>query len=174
MIVFHRNSIYENQLESRADSPAHKGDFVVDVLEGITVGDLASQGHAPLLIPENLTLSDILTRIAVAEGAYYPVINADGKMTGIFSITDIRRILDEDIPAGLVCAKDIASSNVLVVTSEDAMNTTLQLMSSRGFAEIPVVDSQDKGKILFMLTRRVLLARYAKELESKKGVYKEE
>lgn len=84
MIVYHRNSIYENQLESRADSPAHRGDFIVDVLEGITVGDLASQGHKPLLIPESLTLSNILTRIAVAEGAYYPVVNENKKMTGIF------------------------------------------------------------------------------------------
>jgi CIC family chloride channel protein len=174
MIVYHRNSIYENQLESRAESPAHRGDFVVDVLDGITVGDLASQGHIPLLIPENLTLSDILTRIAVAEGAYYPVVDENGMMTGIFSVTDIRRILDEDIPAGLVCAKDIASSKVVVVTTNDAMNTTLQLMSSHGFAEIPVVDSTDKNKVLFMLTRRALLARYAKELENKKGVYEEE
>ena len=145
-----------------------------DVLEGITVGDLASQGHKPLLIPESLTLSDILTRIAVAEGAYYPVVNEEKKMTGIFSVTDIRRILDEDIPPGLVCAKDIASSRVVVVTTDEAMNTTLQLMSSRGFAEIPVVDSKDKGQVLFMLTRRALLARYAKELENKKGVYEEE
>ena len=157
----------------RSESPAHRGDFVVDVLEGITVGDLSSHGHAPLLIPENLSLSDILTRIAVAEGAYYPVVDEEERMTGIFSVTDIRRILDEEIPPGLVCAKDIASSNVFAASPDDAMNTTLQLMSSRGFAEIPVVDAQDKGKVLFMLTRRALLARYAKELESKKGIYKD-
>lgn len=173
MIVYHRNSIYENQVESRSESPAHRGDFVVDVLEGITVGDLSSQGHTPLLIPENLSLSDILTRIAVAEGAYYPVVDENEKMTGIFSVNDIRRILDEEIPPGLVCAKDIASSKVVAASPEDAMNSTLQLMSSRGFAEIPVVDTEDKGKVLFMLTRRALLARYAKELESKKGVYTE-
>ena len=68
MIVHHRNSIYENQVLSRSESPAHRGDFVVDVLEGITVADLADQGHQPLIIEEHVTLSDILTLIAVAEG----------------------------------------------------------------------------------------------------------
>jgi len=173
MIVHHRNSIYENQVLSRSESPAHRGDFVVDVLEGITVGDLADQGHLPLIIEEHLSLSEILTRIAVAEGAYYPVVDADNKLTGIFSVNDIRRILDEDIPPGLVCAKDIATSKVITVCPDDLMNTTLQLMSSRGLEEIPVVAKNDSSRILFMLTRRVLLARYAKEFESKKGFYQD-
>jgi len=173
MIVYHRNSIYENQVANRAESPAHRGDFVVDVLEGVTVGDLAEQGHKPLIIEEHVSLSDILTRIAVAEGAYYPVVDGEGDLTGIFSVNDIRRILDEEIPPGLVCAKDIATSKVITVTPRDPMNTTLQLMSSRGLEEIPVVDADDSSRILFMLTRRVLLARYARELESKKGFYQD-
>ncbi|PLX98969.1 MAG: chloride channel protein [Desulfuromonas sp.] len=173
MIIHHRNTIYENQVLSRSESPAHKGDFVVDVLEGIKVSDLAEQGHQPLVIEEYLTLSDILNRIAVAEGAYYPVVDTDENLTGIFSVNDIRRILDEEIPPGLVCAKDIATPKVITVFPDDPMNTTLQLMSSRGLEEIPVVDRNDPSKILFMLTRRALLARYARELESKKGFYQE-
>ena len=173
MIVHHRNSIYENQVLNRAESPAHKGDFVVDVLEGITVGDLADQGHQPLIIEEHISLSEILTRIAVAEGAYYPVVDNVGNLSGIFSVNDIRRILDEEIPPGLVCAKDIATPKVITASPDDPMNTTLQLMSSKGLEEIPVVDQKDSSRILFMLTRRVLLARYAKELENKKGFYQE-
>lgn len=173
MIIYHRNTIYENQVQSRNDSPAHKGDFVVDVLEGITVADLAEQGHQPLVIEEHASLSDILTLIAVAEGAYYPVVDAEGNLSGIFSVNDIRRILDEEIPPGLVRAKDIATSKVITVSPDDPMNTTLQLMSSRGLEEIPVVDRDEPSRILFMLTRRVLLARYARELESKKGFYQD-
>ncbi|PLX93362.1 MAG: chloride channel protein, partial [Desulfuromonas sp.] len=37
MIAMRKNSIYENQVTGRFDSPAHLGDFVIDVLEGITV-----------------------------------------------------------------------------------------------------------------------------------------
>jgi CIC family chloride channel protein len=171
MLPFRHNSIYEKQVKCRLDSPAHLGDFVVDVLEGITVADLAGQGHSPTAIPENLSLPEILLRIARAEGAYYPVVDEQGRMTGIFSVNDIRRILDEEIPPGLVRAKDIAATQVIVCEPGDSMNDALRKLSARGFEEIPVVATGDPGKVLFMLSRRSLLARYAKELEKKKGIY---
>jgi CIC family chloride channel protein len=173
MIVYPRNSIYQKQVKSRIDSPVHLGEFIVDVLEGIRVTDLQEHGRAPTLIREGLPLPEILEQIANAEGAYYPVVDAAGNLTGIFSVNDIRRILDEEIPPGLVCAKDIANAKVITVCPDEPMNTTLQLMSARGLEEIPVVDGNESSKILFMLTRRVLLARYAMEFESKKGFYQD-
>ena len=173
MLAFPRNSIYEKQVNSRIDSPAHLGDFVVDVLEGLKVGDMAEQGHLPTLIPESLSLPDILLRIARAEGAYYPVVDAGQKMCGIFSVNDIRRILDEEIPPGLVCAKDIANLQVVTCEPGDSMNDALRKLASHGFEELPVVATGDPGTVLFMLSRRAMLARYAKELETKKGHYQD-
>lgn len=173
MIAWRGNTIYEKQVKCRLDSPAHLGDFVVDILEGITVGDLADQGHMPTMVPENLSLPEILLRIARAEGAYYPVVDAQEQMTGIFSVNDIRRILDEEIPPGLVRAKDIATVHVVTCQPSDSMNDALRKLSSRGFEELPVVAAEDPHKVLFMLSRRSLLARYAKELEKKKGIYGE-
>ena len=81
MIVMRKNSIYENQVAGRFDSPAHVGDFVIDVLEGIPVSALASKGRKPTLIPEGMTLPDILQKIASAKKAYYPVVDEEDKMT---------------------------------------------------------------------------------------------
>lgn len=173
MIATRHNTIYEKQVPGRIDSPAHMGDFVVDVLEGITVADLADQGRRPTLIPENLSLKEILLRIATAEGAYYPVVDGAGRMTGIFSVNDIRRILNEDIPAGLVLARDIAVSQVVTCQTDETLNQALRKLASRGLEEIPVVAPEDQGRVLFMLSRRSLLARYAAELEKKRGVFVE-
>ena len=92
-------------------------------------------------------------------------------MTGIFSVNDIRRILDEEIPPGLVCAKDIANLQVVTCEPEDTMNEALRKLASHGFEELPVVTPDDPGEVLFMLSRRSMLARYARELENKKGIY---
>ncbi len=173
MIVFRRNTIYQKQVASRADSPAHLGDFVVDVLEGLKVIDLAEQGREPTLIPENLPLPAILQRIATAKGAYYPVVDSAGHLTGIFSVNDIRRILDQDLPAGLVLARDIAVSTVITIGPEETLTQVLRKLSSRGLEEIPVVDAADPLKVIFMLSRRAVLARYASELEKQRGVYSE-
>ncbi|HKK02128.1 MAG TPA: chloride channel protein [Desulfuromonadales bacterium] len=169
MLVFRRMSIYEKQVPRRIDSPAHLGDFVVDVLAGLTVADLAGQGHPPTLIPENLSLPEILLNIARAEGAYYPIVDSEGRMQGIFSVNDIRRLLDEDLPPGLVRARDIAISQVVTTTPSESLDDVLRKLTSKGFEEIPVVDERDTGRVLFMLSRRSLLTRYARELERQKG-----
>jgi len=173
MIAMRKNSIYENQVAGRFDSPAHLGDFVIDVLEGIPVSNLANKGRQPTLIPEGMTLPDILQQIATAKTAYYPVINADEHMTGIFSINDIRRILNEDIPPGLVIARDMATHQVIFATPDQHLTEVMKKLTSRNLEEIPVVDPDDHGKVLFMLSRRTLLAHYAEQVEETRNRYQD-
>ncbi|APG26887.1 chloride channel protein [Syntrophotalea acetylenivorans] len=173
MVVYRRNTIYQKQVRGRVDSPAHLGDLVIDVLEGITVGELAELGREPTLIPEGMPLRAILEKMAGAAGGYYPVINDDGRLSGIFSVNDIRRILHEEIPAGLIRARDIAMSRVVTTSPSESLTGVMRKLSLRGLEEIPVVDDEDPGKVLFMLSRRVVLARYASELERQKGVFAE-
>jgi CIC family chloride channel protein len=47
----------------------------------------------------------------------------------------------------------------------------MRKLSSRGLEEIPVVTEDDPQQVLYMLTRRAVLARYATELEKKKEHY---
>jgi len=173
MIVFRKNSIYQKQVPGRIDSPAHLGDFVVDVLEGIHVADLAEFGRPPHTVPEHMSLSEILEQIADADGAYYPTVDSEGNMTGIFSVNDIRRILAEDIPPGLILARDMANANVITARPDETLTEVLRKLTSRGLEEIPVLNISDPKKIHFMLSRRAVLARYASELEKQKGLYSE-
>ena len=110
-------------------------------------------------------------QIANAEGAYYPVVDEEGRMTAIFSVNDIRRILAEDLPPSLVLARDIAVSRVITTTPDESLTEVMRKLSSRGLEEIPVVDDEDPQQVLYMLTRRAVLARYAAELEKKKEHY---
>jgi len=171
MIVFPRNSIYHKQVKSRIDSPVHLGEFIVDVLEGLRVDDLNEHGRKPTLISEGLPLPEILKKIANAQGAYYPVVDEDLNMTGIFSVNDIRRILAEDLPPSLVLAKDISVPHVITTTPDESLTEVMRKLSSRGLEEIPVVADKNPQQVLFMLRRRAVLARYATELEKKKEHY---
>lgn len=173
MISMRRNGIYEKQVARRFDSPAHLGDFVIDVLEGITVRELEKKGHKPTLIPEGMTLPQILDLIAAAKTAYYPVINAEGLMTGIFSVNDIRRILNEDIPPTLVIARDMATRNVISATPDEHLPVVLKKLTARNLEELPVVDPDNPQKVLYMLSRRTLLAHYAEQVERTKVDYQE-
>ena len=114
---------------------------------------------------------DVEELIANAEGAYYPVVDEEKRMVGIFSVNDIRRILAEDLPPSLVLAGDIAISRIITTTPDESLTEVMRKLSSRGLEEIPVVAEEDPHQVLFMLTRRAVLARYATELEKKKQHY---
>ncbi|MCF6178019.1 MAG: chloride channel protein, partial [Geopsychrobacter sp.] len=165
MLTTRKNTIYEKQVAGRFDSPAHLGDFVIDVLEGITVADLADKGRPAVCIPSGMPLPDILQKIATAKGAYYPVVNDEGLMTGIFSVNDIRRILNEDIPPGLIIAQDIATQQVMTASPEEHLPLVMKRLTVRNLDEIPVVDPDEPRKVLYMLSRRNLLAHYAEQVE---------
>ena len=79
-------------------------------------------------------------------------------MTGIFSINDIRRILNEDIPPTLVIASDIATRSVISATPDEYLTSVMKKLTDRNLDEIPVVDQNVPQKVLFMLSRRTLLA----------------
>ena len=57
-ILCRRWTLYEKQVPSRLESPAHRGDFIVDALEGIKVADV--QLTQRKTIPESMSLKEIL------------------------------------------------------------------------------------------------------------------
>lgn len=173
MVVMRKNSIYEKQVACRFDSPAHLGDFVIDILEGVQVKSLARKGRKPTLIHESMPLPQILDKIAPAKTTYYPVVNDEELMTGIFSMTDIRRILNEDIPPTLVIAGDIATRNVITATPEEHLTEVMKKLTARNLDEIPVVDADVPQKVLYMMSRRTLLAHYAEQMEKTKQDFQE-
>ena len=173
MLVMRKNTIYEKQVACRFESPAHLGDFVIDILEGVKVKTLAHKGKKPTMIPEGMTLPAILDKIAPAKTTYYPVVDSEGLMTGIFSMTDIRRILNEDIPPTLVIAGDIATRSVITVTPEAELTDVMKKLTARNLDEIPVVDTEEPRKVLYMMSRRTLLAHYAETMEKTKQDYQE-
>lgn len=174
MLVMRDNSIYEKQVKGRADSPAHFGDFVIDVLAGITVDELAAKGAKPLLIPEEMPLPAILRLVSDAKSAYFPVVDKNGEMVGIFSLNDIRRILNEDLPPGLIIARDLATQQVISATPDDHLTDVMKKITLRNLDEIPVVESENSRRVQYMLSRRAVLAHYAEEVEKTRVLYRQD
>ncbi len=77
-VLCHRWTLYHEQLASRLDSPAHRGDFLVDVLEGISVGDVPLEQRATVF--QGMPLGDIVQLIATSRQNYFPVIDRHWKV----------------------------------------------------------------------------------------------
>ena len=164
LLLASRWSIYDTQVAGLVDSPAHAGEFVVDVLERMRVKDLLERFSKPTLVSENTTLRKALDVVSASRSTYFPVVDKEERLVGIFGLTDIRRIFREDEIADLVIVRDFMVEDVATVTPEDSLNDALQRLNERAIAQIPVVDAHNPRRVLGMLSRNNLGAAYHQRL----------
>ncbi len=159
-----RWTIYEEQVPSPVDSPAHQGDFVIDVLERLRVSDLAVRVEGVESIPEATPFAAIIVRRGHDRWTLFPVVDESGRLTGIFNLRDLRLALDGFDWGPLVLADDLAHRPVLSVTTEDDLHTTLKRLTELNSEEIPVVAVDDHSRLVGLLSRRSLVAAYTSQI----------
>lgn len=157
VIIAHRWTIYPEQVPTRSDSPAHRGEFIRDVLADLEVGQVFDPHREIWTVQPDTSLREIMKLITTTTQQYFPVVS-DGKLTSIFSLNDLREVLYEEEIAGLVVAADLATGELVRVTPTDTLERALELLTLRGIDELPVVDPEQK--LLGMLTRRDIIAAY--------------
>ena len=100
-------SIYKAQVYSRLESPAHRGDFIVDVLEGVKVQDVMDRLRVPVTVPVETPLRQVISVMNETQSHYFPVTGEEGALVGIFSTNDIRRYLHDEPMWDLLVAEDV-------------------------------------------------------------------
>jgi CIC family chloride channel protein len=163
-------SLYEKQVSTRVDSPAHIGDFAVDILDHISVKEALPSNQEVETIPESMGFEEIIQLIIRSNQSNFPVVDKDGHLKGILSLSDIRRVMLERELHRLVVAGDMATEGVLTVTPEDNLNTALRKMTEAEIRELPVVSNEDSRRVISMLSRKDIIRIYHDEIERIKGV----
>jgi CIC family chloride channel protein len=170
-LLCRRWKLYQKQVPSRLDSPAHRGDFIIDVLEGLHVRDVSRSERPIVRVAEGMPLPKILRLVAKTRQQYFPVVDGDDRMVGIFSADDVRAFVFDDALWQLTVARDVMTSQVVSVTPDDDLNTVLTKFTSRNLDELPIVDPKDRSQFLGMLRRKDTIALYNRRiLEQKKAV----
>jgi CIC family chloride channel protein len=168
-VLSSRSSLYEEQVHSLIDSPAHLGDFVIDILAGMTVRQVYKPYQPPPLIREDMPLPKVLERVARSKEAYFPVVDADDQLVGIFSLHDVRSALLGNGAGSLVLASDVATWPVSTVTPDDNLHTALKLFTQRQIEELPVVNRDNPRQVICMLRRGEVIAAYDTRLNELRG-----
>jgi chloride channel protein, CIC family len=169
-LLLGETSLYEKQVSTRIDSPAHVGDFAVDILDHLSVKEALPPDRRVETIPEGIQFEEILQLIVHSNQNNFPVVDNDSRLKGILSLTDIRRVMLEKELHKLVIAKDIAVEEVLTVTLEDDLNTALKKMTAAEIRELPVVSREDSRRVISMLSRKDIIRTYHDQIERiKKG-----
>jgi CIC family chloride channel protein len=154
-----KTSLYEKQLVTRLASPAHLGEFARGLLEKSLVRE-AILPRKVITIPEAMNFGELIKVVTDSPDAYYPVVDEDGKMTGILSINDIREVLFEDTLAQVIIAKDVATPTVVRVIWEESLQDALEKMALINVNELPVVRQEDPDEIIGMIAKRDIISYY--------------
>lgn len=161
-------SIYTKQVSQRVDSPAHLGDFVVDLLERIQVRDVMSResvGEEFVCATEDMPLAPLLESVSHTPHSCFPVLNDRQEMTGIIRLDDLRGAFLHPELQDLVIAEDIAFHRYTPLYPEDNMNQALRKMTQARCEELPVVEREGSKKVIAMLGRREILQSYSRRME---------
>jgi CIC family chloride channel protein len=160
-------SLYENQVNTKFDSPAHVGDATINILEREQVAAHVRPGRVTVV--EEGTHFGALTDIIVNSSELcFPVRGAMDAITGILSVQDLRKVLYEDTLCEILVAGDVARKAVLLRPDEDLYSALLKFVES-DLPQLPVVDSLDPTRVVGMLAREDVFKAYAAALKELKG-----
>jgi len=153
-------SIYREQVPSRFYSDAHRGEFVIGVLKGMTVGNIwKPPAQPPVAFPFDAPLTRVTEVIPVTTQTVFPVLDKAGKYFGLLHLNQIRRVIYEKVVGRLVIVEDIAVENVEPLHLDTDLSSVMTMFAQLEYPELPVVDA-DSGKVLGLLRRQDLLAAY--------------
>ncbi|NER08791.1 MAG: CBS domain-containing protein, partial [Okeania sp. SIO3C4] len=167
-LISQRWTIYEKQVKNKIESPAHAGEFFVDVLQKFRVNDLIHLVRAVNLIAEHMTFREFKHYFTETKQHYFPVMDRSRRLYGIFSSTDIRSVLFTEGLEHLILMKDIAVTDIIITTPEDDLNTVLKKFTVKNIDSLPVVREDDHGILIGMLNRREVIAFYNEKIEAMK------
>ncbi len=162
-------TIYENQVKSKIDSPAHAGDFFVDILQAIRVKDLAHLIKKVNVIPQNMTFREFKNFFSETKQHYFPVVDNFNRLVGIFSSTDIRSVLFIRGLGDLVVMNDVATFDIISTTPDEDLNSVLQKFTIKNIDSLPVVKTDDHGILIGMLNRREVISFYNDQIGQMKS-----
>ncbi|HCY85113.1 MAG TPA: chloride channel protein [Desulfobacteraceae bacterium] len=155
-----RWTIFENQVKARVDSPAHAGEFMMDILQTMKVENLEHLIKKVRVVNEDMPFSQFKKIFQTTKQHYFPVMNGKGEFVGIFSSTDIREVIFTSHLEELVVMKDIMISGLITTTMSEDLNAVLHKLTQKNIDALPVVREDNPKAFEGLIYRRDIINHY--------------
>ena len=144
-------SIYDEQIPTRLDSPAHKNDYALPLLQSLTVRDAMISGIAGALATAgpDTPLDDLSRLIRERRVASIPIIDR-GRLVGVVTAVDLARVAPQE--AEVSRARQVMTRAVVRAVPEESLYRAWLRMSRRGLRQLAVVDPSEPTRLLGIVT----------------------
>jgi CIC family chloride channel protein len=146
-LIVGKTSIYSSQLESRADSPAHRFQFTFPLLSTL----LVRQAMVPVSVQlrGSQTVAEAASFLVENKVSGAPVLSEEGVLQGVLTQTDIGRVPSTEWDQHHV--KEMMKHDALVIHADEALDEALEELTTNRVSWAPVVEVET-----FVQDRRVI------------------
>jgi CIC family chloride channel protein len=110
-------------------------------------------------VPPTMSVSELAEKLQKTGNHGYPVVDEQGMLQGIVTLTDVKNGISEGNPENLI-VDDIASKSVIVAYPDQTLHDVLVKFGAREVGRIPVVDRSNPKRILGVLRRHDIIRAY--------------
>jgi CBS domain-containing protein len=150
-LVVGEHTIYESQLRSRADAPAHRAAFGMPLLSAVAVAEVMASPR--LLLRADMSTSEARAMIDEAHLPGGPVIDDDGRFIGVLSA--------DAQPSDANRAATAADPSYPTVQSDRGLDYALDAIVSADISWVPVVDD---NRVVGVIAMKEIMAGYQRAL----------
>jgi CIC family chloride channel protein len=135
-IIVGQNTIYTSQVDTRADSPAHRLQMSFPLLSTLYVEQ--SMVPVPFSFSPQQAVSEAETILEQRLESGGPVLDERGNLLGVLTLVDIQKVPVEERSQRLI--QDAMNKEVLVVHSEETLDEALEQLTGHRVSWAPVID----------------------------------
>jgi len=132
----------------------------VDIMTSILVKDAMVTSVQTVSEEKSVETLEALMRVSRHIG--FPIVDSKGKLSGIVTLSDLRN----KVKSGEIGKKigDIATRNIEVAYPDETLDTVLKRLASKQIGRLPVVEREDKTRLLGLITRSDIVNAYNKKV----------
>ena len=156
-------TIYRSQVPTRAESPAHRGEYSISLLEKLLVKDAMSNyvvtANPDMLVSE---AAEIMKKQGIRG---LPVTNRHNELVGILTVTDILEMHPDNRNKKSVSS--VMTKDVIVTIPSENLANVLGKLTGNQIGRLPVVKTANKKQLIGIVTREDVWRVYRIEINSR-------
>jgi chloride channel protein, CIC family len=150
-------TIYKSQVETKADSPAHRGEYNIPLMTKILVRDAMTTSVINLTENDSVESAGEIMRERNFKGI--PIVSANRQVVGMITLSDVLRV--PEAQARTTPLNKIMTQNVISIRANESLFEALRKMTTNGIGRLPVT-APTSGQLVGIITRSDLFRAYNK------------
>lgn len=151
-------TIFIEQLRTKAQSPAHRGEYQIEILEDIPAENAMKRREDLICLSPDDSWAKMVHIMDETQHTGFPVVE-NGKLVGIVTH---RSIKPENQTLPMI--KDVMNTSVYTIYPDSSLAMALSIMMEKNLHHLPVVDREDPEILLGFVTSTDIMRSYTRKM----------